>query len=610
MNTSNSNESCAPLPVLGAKTTQIQPQWNSIPPGLRERAQWVLADADKAPRQINGGYAKVNDPTTWTDFGTACRAAEAKGWHVGYVLTADDPFTCIDLDIKPETPQERVEEFTAVVDYFNSYTERSRSGKGFHIWVEGNVPQGYKKDGIEVYSDKHFMICTGNVVRPKPIKNQQKILDTYVGNWQKHYQSQSEADLAFVMRMFQMSGLAREKTNRIDYIRRTVNAAAGNLEADAAALEHGRVCAERLLANWRQNSGLTLLNLGDVEPEAIDWLWLGFIPRGFITLVVGETGAGKSTGIADIVARITTGRPWPGEDQMNSILRRKPAPVLWLGSEDPTTQVTVPRLDACGADRHLVSIIKSEFSLQDDLSGMRKVLTRARDKGEPFELLVIDPVTSYLPGKKHRNVNANDAGQIRSILEPWLRLAEEFNIAIICVTHLAKDTTRSVLHRVLHSSAFSALCRSLVAFIELKNEGIFAKAMFQIKTNLPEHPGGAWRFNTLKVQTGFDKKRNKPIVATKPVWEELDSALTPENAIGIGKERGPVSEYGMKFSMFLKAQFIATPLTEGRLVADIKRKAIADGAASERWWNEHSNEYLDKKNFGGVWYCRPLNKTP
>jgi RecA-family ATPase len=85
--------------------------------------------------------------------------------------------------------------------------------------------------------------------------------------------------------------------------------------------------------------------MSDVQVRSIDWLWTGWIPRKYITLVVGESGAGKSTVLADIVARITTGEPWPGETE-----RRTPGRVLWLGSEDGAEDMTVPRLMACNAD--------------------------------------------------------------------------------------------------------------------------------------------------------------------------------------------------------------------------------------------------------------------
>ncbi len=242
--------------------------------------------------------------------------------------------------------------------------------------------------------------------------------------------------------------------------------------------------------------------LGTVQMRAIDWLWTGWIPKGYVTLIAGETGAGKSTVLADVTARVTTGTPWPGEYEP-----RQPGRVLWLGSEDSIEEMTAPRLVACGGNlNHVIEIQgvtqqgkRNTFSMQDDLGEIRRWLAAARDEGFPFAMLVIDPVTSYLPGQKLRKVDLNDAGQLRTVLEPWLVLAQEHNSAIVCVTHFTKDTTRSMLHRVLGSAAFAQTCRSLIAIISRDDDGPHAKAMVQVKVNLPEHPGGAWKFSTLQV---------------------------------------------------------------------------------------------------------------
>lgn len=356
---------------------------------------------------------------------------------------------------------------------------------------------------------------------------------------------------------------------------------------------------------------LMVRSLNTVVMKAINWLWTGWIPQGYVTIWAGETGAGKSTVLADVTARVTTGEPWPGEPAET---RRQASRVLWLGSEDGIEELTVPRLVACGANLANVSEIqgvtqrgqRNTFSMQDDIAAVREALKAARDNGAPFSMLVIDPITSYLPGQKLRKVDLNDAGQLRSILEPWLVVAQEHNLAIVCVTHFMKDTTRAMLHRVLGSAAFAQTCRSLCAVVARPDEGMYAKTLIQVKVNLPEHPGGAWKFSTVKVQVGTDQRNQKPINATRPEWEELDADLTPESLVG--GTRGPVSKYPAAFGLWLRAHFMTTPVNEGQRVADVKAAALAADVVTQRWWNEHSGTYLDKQNFGGIWYCRP--KSP
>lgn len=155
----------------------IHSRWSAIPQPLRELRQWVIAGANKAPLRADGkGAASTTDRATWSSFDEACIAASARGLDIGYVLSSDDPFTCIDIDVKPTTPAEDHERNRLIVETFDSYTERSRGGLGVHVWVEGKIGLGVRRTngdlgGVEVYSQERYIICTGNVVLDRPIKH-------------------------------------------------------------------------------------------------------------------------------------------------------------------------------------------------------------------------------------------------------------------------------------------------------------------------------------------------------------------------------------------------------------------------------------------------------
>lgn len=355
---------------------------------------------------------------------------------------------------------------------------------------------------------------------------------------------------------------------------------------------------------------LMLRTADKVIIEAIDWLWPGFLARKFLNLVCGETAASKSTAIAHIVACETTGHPWPGEP-LDAAHGRFPGRVLWLGSEDPFELLTVPRLMACGADLSRVTEIQGvnkggtsegrSFSLQDDLALVRAELVKARAAGSQFTVLVIDPITSYLHGGKLKVVQMNDSGHLRTILEPWAKLAAEFDLAIVGVTHLAKDTTRALLHRVLGGGAFAQLCRSLLAVVNRLEEGEHEKALLQVKTNLPDTKRGAWRYKTAQRVVGKCPK-GRDIPATYPVWSHFDPALTPEEIAG--GARGPVGTVKLSFSTWAKALFISLPPDQWQPSSIIKRQALAEKVCSESWWDKNAGTYLEAQNFGGQWMCR------
>ena len=290
----------------------IPAQWERLPDELRYVPKWCVAAPDKSPYTTSGQRASVTNPSNWSDWYSASLTAAqwGEGSGIGFVLTEDDCFTCIDLDVKDNTPQEQLDRFWKIVQAFDSYTERSRSGKGLHIWVKGKVGTGCRRDGVEVYSQQRFIICTGDALPgfQKPVEDRQELLDILVAEiraaaqtnhielveqgetvtdeelWQKAadaangdkfkhlwtgdwqglgYPSQSEADLSLlsmlcfytksneqVRRLFRLSGLGQrdkaQKNNR--YIDRTLAMIRGRQQREDAAAAAAQANAVQLVA--------------------------------------------------------------------------------------------------------------------------------------------------------------------------------------------------------------------------------------------------------------------------------------------------------------------------------------------------------------------------
>lgn len=182
--------------------------WTRIPEALRERRQWALAGANKAPMAVDAKgklyNVSVKAPSQWMTFDDAVAYAESHsevvttwtnpqgvvitqvGYTIGYILNAIDPFTCIDLDVKDATthPDESdkwttpddFQRYMSIVRTIDSYTERSKSGKGLHTWARGNIGRGFRRDGVEIYSQERFIICTGDAYITKTIENRETLL--------------------------------------------------------------------------------------------------------------------------------------------------------------------------------------------------------------------------------------------------------------------------------------------------------------------------------------------------------------------------------------------------------------------------------------------------
>ncbi len=176
--------------------------YDNIPEILRWIPQWCLAGPDdkgfyKAPHGCNSrGIFNIGSKkkSNWTDFETALENATIHiPCGIGFILTAEDQYTCIDLDVKnihnyPDkidhdgnpiewTTPEQLARFQLIIDHFNSYTERSASGQGYHIWVKGFIGLGLKRDGVEIYSQERFIVCTGDVYLDREIENRQEMLE-------------------------------------------------------------------------------------------------------------------------------------------------------------------------------------------------------------------------------------------------------------------------------------------------------------------------------------------------------------------------------------------------------------------------------------------------
>lgn len=241
----------------------------------------------KVPLNANNPsqFAKSNDTETWSSFGQALQTYQS-GVVDGIGFFFSPPYVGIDLDHVDDDLHrfkqgDRTDNIVAeFYESFQSYGEISPSGQGIHIIIKGKIPGKKRRKGnVEMYSSGRFFTMTGNSLKkystveyaqkeiferiyskhletknnvlPLPDRREhgltghnlsegevirqalaskqgelfQKLLD---GEWEEHYDSQSEADLAFANMLafwcakdfgqmdsiFRQSGLYRDKWDR------------------------------------------------------------------------------------------------------------------------------------------------------------------------------------------------------------------------------------------------------------------------------------------------------------------------------------------------------------------------------------------------------------
>lgn len=161
-------------------------RFDTIPEELRQLKQWVCVSADsKVPQQaLTLRPASSVNPATWSSFEDAVLSVKA-GLHdyIGFVF-ADNGIVGIDID-DGFTEDGNISPLAAeIIKQCGSYTEQSRSGRGFHIFVKGDIPFKGKNNlaGVEIYKTARFFIMTGSIVRVGLVENQSAldcIVDKY-----------------------------------------------------------------------------------------------------------------------------------------------------------------------------------------------------------------------------------------------------------------------------------------------------------------------------------------------------------------------------------------------------------------------------------------------
>jgi hypothetical protein len=187
--------------------------------------------------------------------------------------------------------------------------------------------------------------------------------------------------------------------------------------------------------------GAVLIDLSEVEPRPVEWLWAGRIPCGKITILDGDPDVGKSSLALDLASRVSTGAAMP--DGTPGIR----GTVVLLSAEDDPGDTIVPRLLAAGADLtrvRLVEGVKGErgetrlIALPTDLGALESALRETQ-----AVLVVVDPLMAFLDSE----VNAHRDQDVRRALAPLARLAERSTAAFLVVRHLNKSSGAHALYR-------------------------------------------------------------------------------------------------------------------------------------------------------------------
>ena len=149
--------------------------------------EWNGKKWDKIPKDPATGYNAASDnPATWSTMAEAMEAYLKRNHAgIGYVFTAEDPYTGVDLDdvidanngIQPWASDE--------IDRLDTYTERSPRGAGVHMICRATAPACGKRGQVEMYDHGRFFAFTGAVLYGRAtIQDRQGAIDAlHMAHW-------------------------------------------------------------------------------------------------------------------------------------------------------------------------------------------------------------------------------------------------------------------------------------------------------------------------------------------------------------------------------------------------------------------------------------------
>lgn len=276
---------------------------------------------------------------------------------------------------------------------------------------------------------------------------------------------------------------------------------------------------------------LGIIDGDDVELENPDWLWEHRFLRGKINLVAGEGGDGKTTVAILVGSIVTVGGTFPDGKPAGDAGR-----VLVMAAEDGPGDTLKPRFIAAGGETSNgmlkfltahVSIPKKgntpamvhPVSLQD-IDYWRATFKLLRPK-----LLIIDPLPAYLG----RGINDHKNSEVQALIKDFARVAKEYNVCVIAITHTGKSVERKLIHRILGTVAYTNASR--IVHVTIRDPDDRAVRYLERPKCNNDEPRDALVYKLAPVEfvrDGVTYKTTKAVFEANPVAIDAEAMANPK----------------------------------------------------------------------------------
>lgn len=216
--------------------------------------------------------------------------------------------------------------------------------------------------------------------------------------------------------------------------------------------------------------------LSEIVMSAQEWLWHHYLPKGKVVVFCGPPGVGKSSAAYDLGARISSGSEFPCLNGERPCVAQA-GDVLIFTTENSPEQNLKPRLVVAQAELNRIHYVDGVVLRQAsgenietafDLARYLTMLSARLEENPDIQLVVFDPIGSFLGGK-----DSNSMDDMRAVLDPLAKVADEFGVTMIAIMHFNKRAEGDVYARLGGSSAFGQVSRCIYSFERVEDEGVF-----------------------------------------------------------------------------------------------------------------------------------------
>ncbi|MBQ8074534.1 MAG: AAA family ATPase [Oscillospiraceae bacterium] len=199
--------------------------------------------------------------------------------------------------------------------------------------------------------------------------------------------------------------------------------------------------------------------LSDVDKEKTDWLIPHWIPRGAITLLVGDGGVGKTSLWCYLISRISCGETtmltedFEPEDAEPQILPNRVC--MYFSAEDSTSRRLKGQFEKYEADQSKIVTVRMEHLLGLDYGS--EALERLIKEYRPA-ICVFDPMQAFMPDDS----SMTSRQQSREALTNLVRLGAQYDTAFLLVCHTNKRRTEDWRQRITGSADLPDIARSVL----------------------------------------------------------------------------------------------------------------------------------------------------